>query len=184
MTEGEAICLRLTNREMVAAGRWNRPGKSCSGTPDRGRKSRSRRLGFTRRLLALIDVLFTLMLFFVIAARTKLAEGEIPGSLPKMQPPDVIGIVGEKDPITITVRPLGDGANNCRYELDGQATSDAGKLYERLCSRPALYGAGTLENVPVLIRPVQGVRWRWAVEAYNQALRAGYHKVEFQAKLF
>ncbi|MBI5723522.1 MAG: biopolymer transporter ExbD [Planctomycetes bacterium] len=126
-------------------------------------------------LLALIDVLFTLMLFFVIAARTKLAEGEIPGSLPNITGTDEVSA----EPIAITVRPLGDGQNNCQYELDGQALSDAGKLYERLSSRPKLYGIGTLENIPVLIRPLRGVRWRWAVEAYNQALRAGYHKVRF-----
>ncbi|MBI5723521.1 MAG: biopolymer transporter ExbD [Planctomycetes bacterium] len=131
-------------------------------------------------LLALIDVLFTLMMFFIIAARTKLAEGEIPGSLPKIGGAAAAASTTPQ-PITITVRPIGDGNFACQFDLDGQALTEPGQLYEILRRKQAAYGPGTADTVPVIIRPIQAARWKWVVEAFNQALRAQFKEIGFSS---
>lgn len=131
-------------------------------------------------LLALIDVLFTLMMFFIIAARTKLMEGEIPGSLPKIGGPAAASSTTPQA-ITITVRPIGDGTFACQFDLDGQAFTEPAQLYEILRRKQQAYGPGTADTVPVVIRPIQGARWKWVVEAFNQALRAQFKEIGFAA---
>ncbi|MBI5722529.1 MAG: hypothetical protein HZA50_01115 [Planctomycetes bacterium] len=82
-------------------------------------------------------------------------------------------------PIIITLRPLGDGSAACEFILDGQTMTEPEQLYQLLCRKKEAYGPGVAETVPVIIRPLQGVRWKLVVEAFNQTLRAQFREIGF-----
>lgn len=138
-----------------------------------------RRLAWARyqpNLTPLIDVLFLLLLFFLLGTRLRVEEGQIPASLPQVSAGASItkSIV---PPLTLRVliRPAGESNEQASYDLgDGQPLRDATTLYEQLAAR----SAGSAD-VLVQISPQSHVRWEFVVEAFNQAVRAGFQKIAF-----
>lgn len=125
-------------------------------------------------MVPMIDVTFQLLLFFLLTMPTR-PEGQLPSALPQA------GLaaaqeVEELKPIRITLRPSGPDRSGCVYELSGEAVGldSPEKLYEALVARREAYGS---DEVPVSIRARQDVRWRYVVEAFNQAMRARFKHV-------
>jgi biopolymer transport protein ExbD len=120
-------------------------------------------------LTPMIDVTFLLLLFFLLTFTFRQAEGQIPGSLPH----------GGVDPleicIEVVVRPTGEHRQGVVFEIDGAMvqTSSPRELGDRLMAiKRQIKG-----DASVIIRARGDVQWRWAVEAFNQAVRAEYRFV-------
>ena len=124
-------------------------------------------------LTPMIDVMFQLLLFFLLTSTFRQAEGQIPGALPQWS-----GAAGLDQtivrPIRVTVLPAADGG--AAYTLDGAAAplTDAEALHRELVARRQAYGS---DEVPVAIQPRWDVPWQYVVEADNQAHRAGFKSI-------
>lgn len=123
----------------------------------------------------MIDVTFQLLIFFLLTTTFRPAEGQIPGSLPQQGQGGVSAEKKLDQPINITILPAGVGS--VRYEIQGLGLSieKPADLYEHLKKRQDKVGA----KVPVIIKPLGSVQWRWVTEAFNQSVRARFENVGF-----
>ncbi len=128
-------------------------------------------------LTPMIDVTFLLLIFFVLTASVSPEEGNIPGTLPR-----AAGVAAEEDvplrPIRISIYPVGSKREAAQFTLEGEGTSleTPSELYGRLLARRDALGT---DEIPIIIDPRGNVRWKFALEAYNQAIRARYKNVGF-----
>jgi len=136
---------------------------------------------YTPNITPLIDVLFLLLLFFVLASKFRLNEGTIPGSLP---PPDQPSQQITAPPIILEVRGDGEDALEAVFCFSGESEGiqDSDLVYRKLKRRfdedfssPRQAAADGI----VIIKDYNA-RWGFVVDAYNQAARAGYKKISFQ----
>ena len=162
---------------MMAQPTRHSPG---GGKPARvsGRGARARKPVRPRpRLTSMIDVTFLLLLFFLLAFTFREAEGRIPGVLPERDiivkhPPTLL------KQITIRVRPVRASAT---YEISCSPglLRDPGQLHRALAALRKRLGP----EVPVVVKARRDVRWRFAVEALNQAVRAGFGAVRIEGDI-
>ena len=131
-------------------------------------------------LIPMIDVTFLLLLYFMLTTTFRLQEGQIPAALPQTGG-IVAGQTVELQPLYILLRPTGVDRLGCIYEIRGRGIGmdSPAQLYDTLEAwRDAI---GTTE-VPVIIQPRSDVRWRYVVEAFNQAVRAKFEKIGFASE--
>lgn len=128
---------------------------------------------YTPNIVPLIDVLFMLLLFFLLSTDFRRAEADLPCSLPGFaDPPGPM-------PVQVTIRPAGgDELPGAMYTVGTNTVSvrSGQELYQELTR------IRTMLNSPDLgvLLDVQGdVRWGFVVEAYNQALRANFRNITF-----
>ena len=131
-------------------------------------------------LTPMIDVTFQLLLFFLLAMQFRVAEGQIPGTLPQKgkteatPSPDII------EPVFIKMRPvqLPDRSIGCLFEMSGvDATIQTPEeLYNYLAGRKEKLGT---DEVPVVIHPREDVPWRYVLEAFNAAIKAKLKNIGF-----
>ncbi len=127
-------------------------------------------------LTPMIDVTFQLLLFFLLTTTFR-HEGHILGTLPQ-KGGIAAGQIVELRPIRIMLRPTGIDRTGCIYEISGHGvgTDSPRQLYEVLRARQR---AVESDELPVIIQPRPDVRWRYVVEAFNQAVRAKFKNVGF-----
>ncbi len=127
-------------------------------------------------LTPMIDVTFQLLIFFILTISFRTAEGQIPGSLPsdkgqKAEPSVKI------DPMQIVLTPTGDWREKVVYELNGTTIMDPATLYEHLERKKTTLGDDV--EAPVVIKARGDVRWKYVVEAFNQAVAADFKNIGF-----
>lgn len=130
---------------------------------------------YAPNIIPLIDVLFMLLLYFLLSTRFRQMEGDIAGSLPGTQSSDKVA----PDDLEITILPAGEGNTKARYEIAraNLQMDSAEDLYAQLLRYTKEYNADT----PVLIKPQGNVRWIFVVEAFNQSVRARFKNIGFVA---
>jgi len=118
----------------------------------------------------MVDVTFLLLLYFMLTTTFRQAEGQIPGDLPKFIPPHA------GRPIVIRLHAVGAGRAGVLYEICGvrDPIRSPQELYAKLTARRRQLGSN---EAPVIIIGRSDVRWQYVVEAFNQAVRAGFAKV-------
>jgi biopolymer transport protein ExbD len=140
---------------------------------------------FQPPLMPLIDVMFTLMLFFLVGTTIRQQEGLIASNLPEkggnVDAPEKVPTVD----VPVTIRAIGGGG--ARYfTKTGQTFDDfvgrdsnsaASGVFQYLES--ARKGLAQPENSQVVISPTGNVPWQYVVQVYNQAVRAKFAKVGF-----
>ncbi len=139
-------------------------------------------------LTSMIDVIFQLLIYFVVTAGFMLDEGVLAARLP--QGPAGPVAADELPPEKITVRLTAPPEDDSRVRIERGAV-DRPKVYEGFAQLAADLNrlrydpeGGNNEGVydadnPVLIQPAGGVRWQHVVNAFNAALAAGYTNVSF-----
>ena len=134
-------------------------------------------------LTSMIDVIFQLLIYFVLTASFAFGEGVLTAELPARgqasQPPEI-------PPAELVVRLRPDGPSNASISL-GQSAAGIDSftgLYDQL--RRVQYDPdhGLTEGYhkpdwPVIIQPEGEVRWQHVVNAFNAAIRARYTNVSF-----
>jgi biopolymer transport protein ExbD len=126
-------------------------------------------------LTALIDVFLFLIIYFLLSCQFHQSEGGIPANLPTAfgdGPPAGI----RPEPIRVRLTAAREGV---RIEVGnaGAKPADMTALYCFLRDTRARYADLAAENLPVVIAPREGVRWGCVVDAFNQAVRAGFREV-------
>ena len=136
-------------------------------------------------LMPLIDVMFTLMLFFLVGTTMRQQEGIIPSSVPQ-----VGGQVDVVSPLTVNIdihlQPTLTGGvkyfvSNANVGFE-QASLDANQAPQLLFNTlEQLRDARKLnpKETQVVLHPQGDVRWGYVAEAFNQAVRAKFEKIGF-----
>jgi tRNA-dihydrouridine synthase len=83
-----------------------------------------------------------------------------------------------KLPVFIELHPTGVINEAVVYEMIGiqGLMRDPQELYDRLMARKKRVAS---DKIPVVIKSRAGVRWRYVVEAFNQAVRAKFKNIGF-----
>jgi biopolymer transport protein ExbD len=146
---------------------------ACAAARASAPKKPGRPVAYTPNVVPLIDVLFLLLLFFLLSTTFRQDELDIAASLPG-------GGDGEHITLVLNIRPTGDNMRpGATYDLQRSAVSlnSPAELYEKLRQTKARFPRG---DVQLTIRPREDVRWAFVVEAYNQARRANFSGIAFE----
>jgi biopolymer transport protein ExbD len=135
-------------------------------------------------LTAMIDVVFLLLVYFMVATQFKLGEEiyrmDLPERQPAQAPLDPFDL--DDEPLRITVASLGSGAYQLRIEGPYEQPVTFDDLHQFLRARRI--GQGTMGGLfepdhPIIIAPAGSTRWDHVIEAFNSAVRARYTNITF-----
>ncbi len=150
--------------------------------PSRRPKAPRKRLAPFRRpapmrlnLTAMIDVVFQLLIYFVVTASFAQGEGVLKARLPGEGRGPVVGPPPPAAELTVRVASVGTYAYRLTLEPGGLAPTSFHELADLLERLKTVYGPDT----PVIIQPGHTVRWQHVVNAFNAAVRARYENVAF-----
>ena len=134
-------------------------------------------------LTSMIDVVFLLLIYFVVATNFKLGEEVYRMDLPErssMQPSDPFDL--DDEPLRIVVRSLGPAPDAYQLRLEGpwERVVTFDDLYVFLEGRrigaPGSRGLFAVDH-PIVVDPASDARWEHAIGAFNAAVRAAYENV-------
>ena len=151
------------------------------------RKRRGReRSPITLNPVAMIDVVFLLLMYFMTVTDFKLGEEIYRLDLPQRQPGAQVLDPFELDeePLRITVRSSQIGDDGYSIELSGPYRPPATfeDLFHFLDERRiSVHAPGGLfaPDHPIIVEPMRTTRWEHAMEAFNAAARARYTNLTF-----
>ncbi len=137
----------------------------------------------TVNMTPMIDVVFQLLIYFMLTLNFVIGEGVLTAKLPtgpgqpnpQSKPPE--------RPLNITLR--SSGAVGCIIGIEGMATQSANfrELSQKLAElqyNPELGRQGAYKpDNPVVIKPDSTTRWQHVVNAFNAAIKARYLNVSF-----
>jgi biopolymer transport protein ExbD len=128
-------------------------------------------------LTPMIDVVFQLLIFFLLACTFKMTEGVIKAKLPAIAGPQDTPPL-RLDPIKITLSATGSKGEGALVEVSGGGgvARNALELRGILIRLREHHQSG---EVPVLIKPTAQVHWKHTVEAFNQAVIAKFNNIAF-----
>jgi biopolymer transport protein ExbD len=151
------------------------------------RRRKSRRVfSFTLNLTPMMDVMFNLLIFFIVTSAFTLPEGVLEARLPRTAGISASAAMAVPVvPIRIYLEPASAGEVSVirvSTSLKADAASlnlakDFDDLYTLLESLKQRAGIG--EATPVIIAAKPRVSWDQVVNAYNAAVRAKYKNVVF-----
>lgn len=131
---------------------------------------------------ALIDVVFLLLVYFLVTANFAPDEGVLTAKLPQGLgvPADALSL--PPTPIQIGLEAVGDVG--CQIHLDDEIVGSFKDLGRVLASRQYDPGRGRTEGIykpdnPIVITPGATVRWQHVANAFNAAVAARYTHVSF-----
>ena len=134
-------------------------------------------------LTSMIDVIFQLLIYFVVTASFMIDEGILTAKLPvgAGSPAEQDELPPEK--ITITLA-SGEGATSVTIKRGRQEYDNFGQLAQDLDRMRYDPDIGQLDGIyeadnPVVIEPTGYVRWQHVVNAFNAAIAAKYTNVSF-----
>lgn len=129
----------------------------------------------TLNLVPMIDIVFNLLIFFLVATRFTVAEGVLPGQLPGVDAPTTLAV--PLPPIRLHLS--ADPAGQCAVAIEDSDVQPVG--FDELAAaltqlqQEAIYDRQT----PVVLIADPDLAWDHVVNAYNAALRAGFDTIVF-----
>lgn len=153
-----------------------------AGTADRVRFLRQRRRGRHRsstlaiNLTPMIDVVFLLLIFFLVTSTFEKPEGLFAANLPRESGVGSVSL--PISPIIVRLTPAGDG---CRIRIDNftEAPASFGDLSNFL--RNVQGNPGFDDETPVVIVADDTLAWDHVVGCWNAAVRASCKSIVFGA---
>ena len=135
-------------------------------------------------LTSMIDVVFLLLIYFMVATEFRSAEASFPMDLPE-HGRSATNLLDES-PLVVLVDSAGESQHDIRLQLEGpwDPVGTLRELHAFLRSNRA-DGFGTAglftPDHPVLIRPSADTRWEHAIAAYNTVVHARYTNITLGA---
>jgi len=150
--------------------------------PDQAHQSRRRRNASTTRglrkpelkLTSMIDVVFLLLIFFVVTANVTIDEGTLQARMPGNSKPDLTQL--PPVPVLVDIRSSDDGLTYS-MKVDGVGVQGASELSAYMTNRVAT-GQMASDDL-VKITPQGVVRWQHVVNVYNACVTAKLEQVTF-----
>ena len=136
-------------------------------------------------LTSMIDVVFLVLIYIMVATDFKQAEEVYRLDLPeRIEGMSIDPFQLDDEPLRIMVRSTGPGDEDYRIRIDGPWGEVAGfeGLFEFLESRrlDGMGGGLFADDHPLVVIPGADTRWSDAVGAFNAAVRAGYLNITFE----
>ena len=135
-------------------------------------------------LSSMIDVIFLLLIYFVVTANFTPDEGVLTTKLPQGTGQPSQELTLPERPLNIILTPV--GLTDCRISIEGYPQAPAGfadlsaLLIELQYDPEAGRRSGMFKpDSPVVIKPQADVRWQHVVNAFNAAVRARYSNINF-----
>ena len=139
-------------------------------------------------LTAMIDVVFLLLIYFLVATKFKLGEEIYRLDIPERQASERIADPFELDQEPLRIRVASLPGLDYRIQLDGPYPQPADFetlhlfLEQRRIADDRLGGLFESDH-PVIIEAAPTTRWEHAVEAFSVGVRAGYTNITFGSAL-
>ena len=135
-------------------------------------------------LTSMIDVVFLLLIYFMVATEFQIAEESFPMDLPARDAGQTIML--DNEPLVIVVESAGDGKRDVRIQIEGPwdsvATVEELTQFLRSNKIDEFHVTGLFaEAHPVLIQPTENARWEHALATYNAVARAKYTNITLDA---
>lgn len=136
-------------------------------------------------LTSMIDVVFQLLIYFVVTSSFAVGEGVITAKLPTGPGSPKKSRKPPEQPLKIIVNSAGDAGTSYRVRIETLAKrpnnfTELAEFLIQLQHDPdrGLDGPYKPDN-PVIIKPDGSVRWQHVVNAFNAAVKARYSNVSF-----
>lgn len=131
-------------------------------------------------LTSMIDVVFLLLIYFMVATEFKTAEESFPMDIPMRQHGQTVTL--DDEPLVIFVESAGRGLDDIRVRLGGpwDPIASLAELSSFLRSNKATgFERNGLfaETHPILLKPAKSTRWEHAIAAYNVVANAKYTNI-------
>jgi len=148
------------------------------------RRTRRRTMGGTVNLAPMLDIMFNLLIFFLVATSFKLPEGLLSARVPR-----TTGLGGQASvplvPIKIYLEPSQPGGQTI-IRVSSALRADATTLtvvedFHKLCLHleEVAKKPGITDQTPVIIAARDRTPWDQVVNAYNAAVRAKFRQIVF-----
>jgi biopolymer transport protein ExbD len=128
----------------------------------------------------MIDVVFLLLIFFVVAAAGAVKESILATDLAPLGAVESTEIPPPEDPwqvqVSLKLRPAEDGAGAI-VDMNGAEYVDLDRLESQLRALAEIDATN-----PVVLSVAEGVRWGAVIDLYDRCRRAGLQSVNFEAK--
>lgn len=135
-------------------------------------------------LSSMIDVIFLLLIYFVVTVNFTPDEGVLTAKLPQGTGQPSADLAPPQQPLNILITAAGE--TECFIRIQGYPQSPAsfGELATLLVQlqydpERGLRSGAFKPDSPVIIRPDAGVRWQHVANAFNAAVRARYTNINF-----
>ncbi len=166
---------------------WGERVIERAGEEPRGQRRSTRRHGAVRRasivlnFTAMIDVVFLLLLYFMLTADFARQEDAFALDLPGQGAAQV-----EDDPFALPEQPIlvrvvsgGDGREEYALSTDSPFIEEV-RSYDQLTEQMrSLIGNLLAPDHEIVISPQDDARWEHTLGAYNAVTRAGFERVRF-----
>ncbi len=152
-------------------------------TPLRKKRGRSTVVG-QLNLTAMIDVIFLLLIYFVITSNFRVDEGVLVATLPQGsgRPQETTALPPQKIELMLTAGTVDD--TQVTIQRGSVAYTTFAELKADLAANRFDPDAGQLDGLfepdnPIIIQPGPSVRWQHVVDAFNACIAAKYTNVSF-----
>ncbi len=148
------------------------------------RSTRETTLGIN--LTSMIDVVFLLLIYFMVATEFKVGEEvyrlDLPQRTASQRPSDPFDL--DVEPLRVHVASIGSNLDAYRITLDGPYDQPRSfqQFHEFLRDHQigrAVSGGLFEPDHPIIITPARTTSWQHAIEAFNAAARAEYTNITF-----
>ena len=134
-------------------------------------------------LTSMIDVIFQLLIYFVVTATFAANEGVLSADLPEIGSGTADNPEPPKEKLHIDLNSYEQ--TSVRIRVFNQRIASFQDLHERLLNvqhypEEGRTGEFAVDD-PIVIRPTGRVRWQHVVNAFNAAVRAQYENISFAA---
>ncbi len=153
--------------------------KKQSYSPLRRRRQATRRMQL--QMVPMIDVVFLLLIFFLLSANFRSKEGFLPAELPRQI---VHGRQMEMEPLLLRVTSQADGG--CRIQIGAQAAlviEPQAETFDAVSRelQKVLSGQGRRLDDPIKILPTEHTKWDHVVKVYDAIWQINAHHIIFAA---
>jgi biopolymer transport protein ExbD len=124
----------------------------------------------------MIDIIFNLLVFFILMPMPWGREGFLTTNLPRQGPGKPPG----GDPLFVRVRLEESGPRGEEAIIIFNGKKALGSDFDALAGALAgLRASGLAPDFPVLIAPTPAVQHRWVVRAFDSAVAGGFERIHF-----
>ncbi|MFO7900591.1 MAG: biopolymer transporter ExbD [Planctomycetota bacterium] len=148
------------------------------------------------QMTPMIDIVFQILVFFFVASKFRIPEGELEAYLPKDQgPAKKLEVLTPEPEIRVTIRATRRRPGEAEARPTYEVTRAPGGGIEMDVDRTVLGGLRTLqteirqhaqdkqvrEEVPVILEVEPTVKYKWVIKAVSICRGEGFQQVEFAA---
>lgn len=146
--------------------------------------AKPRKVAVELNLTSMIDVVFQLLIYFLLGTSFVMGEQAFHMDLPeRLGAVQVDPFELDEDPLVIQVRHHRDGEPIINVLGPWTSPTSVMELRAFLASKRRDQGGLYERDHPIKIRPMKGATWGDAVEAFNAAYGAGYESIGFDREV-